>query len=476
MNHLVNGQWVPSKEEIDILPDGTAAATNGQHQAYFPGDIYQGAITVVTASGQILQSRPSILVYTDGNGIEVIGELKGSTGELAASNQVIYPDAFDGIKADIRYTYTKGGFEQDIILRQQPPSPESLGLDPATTRIEVMTEFFGAPEPELGDGIVDMANKMQDTDIKLGGMRMILGKAFSTIDAKQRIVEGTTVFKDWLVVQGRTFLVEKLPYNSIAQQLQSLPPNAGVTKPATPVKLARAKTPSNFSLPPFRPVKSSTSSVTLAKSDYNQNPGMVLDYVTLGSVVGNITFQADTTYLMTGSSYFEIDGTATFEGGVVIKFASSTAGFILQNASISFQTSPYRPLILTASDDNTVGETISGSTGNPSGYYGNGITIYGNPTVLHDIKMSYLGTGLIDWAGGEINNVQAINCSTPITHGFVDITIKNGLFYNIGGTAVLCQGSSTAVSGSQLTIDNVATFADSTTASLTLTFFLEHAA
>src|ERR1700733_7931796 len=27
LNHQVNGQWVESKEEIDVLPDGTAAAT-----------------------------------------------------------------------------------------------------------------------------------------------------------------------------------------------------------------------------------------------------------------------------------------------------------------------------------------------------------------------------------------------------------------------------------------------------------------
>src|SRR4029077_11591735 len=33
MHHLKNGQWTESKEQIDILPQGDAAATNGQHQA-----------------------------------------------------------------------------------------------------------------------------------------------------------------------------------------------------------------------------------------------------------------------------------------------------------------------------------------------------------------------------------------------------------------------------------------------------------
>ena len=62
LNHLVNGQWVASSEQIDILPNGTAAATNGQHQAYFPGDIYEGQIELVTPDGQQLQSRPLALV------------------------------------------------------------------------------------------------------------------------------------------------------------------------------------------------------------------------------------------------------------------------------------------------------------------------------------------------------------------------------------------------------------------------------
>jgi len=470
LNHLVNGEWVPSTENIEMLPDGSAAATNGQHQAYFPGDIYESAITVVTPGGQILQSRPFILVYTDGTGSEIIGELKSSPGEFAASNQVVYPDAFEGIKADIRYTYTKSGFEQDIILRQRPPAPESLGLDPAKTRIEVLTEFFDPPAPEQKAGVIDRANKIQDTNIKLGDMVMIPGRAFATRAANQKVAEGALVFKDWLTVQDRTFLVEKLPYASIALQLETLPLQASLSLPSRPVKLASGKLPGNLILPPSRPVKASTGQVLLAKVDYNRTPGVVLDYVLLGSTVGNFTFQADTTYLMSGS-FFQINGLATFEGGTVIKFASTSSGFQLSYGGISCLSGPYRPIILTAIDDNTVGETISGSTGNPSGYYGNGINIYGNGAiVLHDIRMSYLNAGINVFPGsfGQIDNFQAINCNNPFTHSFASLTLNNGLFYNIGNIAVLSYGSATSVSGTQLTIDTCTTFADSTTPSLTL--------
>ena len=103
----MNGQWVESREEIDILPNGTAAATNGQHQAYFPGDIYQGQIELVTPDGQQLFSRPMGLSYFDGTNSVLIAELTNSIGVLSGSNQVIYPNAFTGFAADLRYTYTK---------------------------------------------------------------------------------------------------------------------------------------------------------------------------------------------------------------------------------------------------------------------------------------------------------------------------------------------------------------------------------
>src|ERR1700761_894392 len=66
LNHLVNNQWVASQETITLQPDGTAAAVDGPHQAYFPADIDRGALKVVTAEGQVMRSRPVLLCYVDG--------------------------------------------------------------------------------------------------------------------------------------------------------------------------------------------------------------------------------------------------------------------------------------------------------------------------------------------------------------------------------------------------------------------------
>ena len=70
-----SGQLVPAKEEIDILPNGTAQAVQGRHQAYFPGDIYSGVITVVTPDGVTMTSRPLGLSYFDGTNSVLIAQL-----------------------------------------------------------------------------------------------------------------------------------------------------------------------------------------------------------------------------------------------------------------------------------------------------------------------------------------------------------------------------------------------------------------
>jgi hypothetical protein len=40
-----------------------------------------------------------------------------------APNQVVYPRAFGPLVADVRYTYTLAGLEQDLLLREQLKTP-----------------------------------------------------------------------------------------------------------------------------------------------------------------------------------------------------------------------------------------------------------------------------------------------------------------------------------------------------------------
>lgn len=59
MNYTnASGQWTESEEQITIQPTGGAAATQGRHKVYFPADIYNGVLEVVTPDGRHLQNRP----------------------------------------------------------------------------------------------------------------------------------------------------------------------------------------------------------------------------------------------------------------------------------------------------------------------------------------------------------------------------------------------------------------------------------
>lgn len=59
LNHLVNGQYVPSSDQVLLSPDASSAmATNAQHSVFFPGNIYSGFIKLVTPDGEVVQSRP----------------------------------------------------------------------------------------------------------------------------------------------------------------------------------------------------------------------------------------------------------------------------------------------------------------------------------------------------------------------------------------------------------------------------------
>ena len=204
LNFMQNGQYVPSQEEIDLLPQGGAAATKGQHQVYFPNDIYEGVIELVTPDGKQLQSRPLGISYDDGNGTVMIAALTNSVGMLVAPNQVIYPNAFYGLNADLRYTYTKAGFEQDVILHEQPPAPEAAGLNPATTRLQVLTEFFNPPQPNVTPMSLpaQAGIELQDESLDFGVMKMMQGRAFLFgADAKDM---GIWVGKNWLLSGWKT--------------------------------------------------------------------------------------------------------------------------------------------------------------------------------------------------------------------------------------------------------------------------------
>ncbi len=434
LHYLKNGQWLDSKEEIDILPNGTAAATYGQHQAFFPGNIAQGVIELVTPDGKHLKSRPLGLSYDDGSNTVLIAELKDSVGQLTGSNQVIYPDAFTDFKADLRYTYTKAGFEQDIVLREQPPAPEAYGLNPATARLQVLTEFFDAPEPVITRQTANRQNSLDDMMLDFGTMRMMRGKAFSVGDPAQTSARsrGISVAKSWQHLSGRTFLVEELPVQEIGPQLERLPVPAHAGAAMNPPNAAPHKASATRRLPPARLVQVDTNAVQLAKADLQNMPGLVLDYQEIDFDQPDFTFQSGVTYYV--PSQINLFGTTTFEGGSVIKFDEQNGGFQVFS-SINNQSDPAHPTVLTSMNDDSVGDIIAPhSNGQPGQCMTDPMDVYTNYIELKNFRFNRAEVAFFNYMDASTNifwNCEFSNCGEIIDLTYGKVVLRNVLNFGV---------------------------------------------
>ena len=233
------GEWLESKEEIEIF-QGAAVARQGQHQVIFAANLNSpGAIDMLSPDGKRFRSHVLGLAYTDhASGQSVmIASLKDCTGAVAPPNQVIYQDAFEGVLADVRYTYTMAGFEQDIILLTPPPPPEEYAMSSDSVRIEVWTEFIAIPEGTATPVVLqrenDPAARQQraepdliDQRLDFGVMKMEQGQAFPLGETDPFSGDTVPTGKSLERIDGRVFLIEKVDYRDVRAHLEQLPQRA----------------------------------------------------------------------------------------------------------------------------------------------------------------------------------------------------------------------------------------------------------
>jgi len=457
MHHLKDGAWVESTDEVSIASGG-AAATNTAHQTFFAANINtRGSIQLTMPDGQTLSSHVICLSYfepsTGSNAL--IAELQDSVGQIIPPNQVIYTNALAGdCSADIVYQHTKAGLEQNIVLRSQPPSPAEYGFQGATM-LQVWTEFVAAPAPKVlptnAGSAPDQSGNSQnpepvstDQQLDFGAMKIGPGEAF-LIDNTPKATSRVRVLKQWVQVNNRTFLVEQIPLDSVASQLQQLPPSAAVTNNPAGDGTKRGHASATRRLPVPHFAQATTNSMQLAKFDANSNKGFLLDYNMTSAT--NFTFQGDTTYYVSGSIF--LAGTNVFEGGCVIKYATNAAIEIWPTASTPtaiFLGTAYHPIICTAKDDDTVGDIISGSSGIVTGYYANPAFVFaGLPQVslLAYVRISYAQQGIqLSGAFADISHGQFLSCSNALLLAGATTHVRNTLFAR-NLTNIMCGGSVT---------------------------------
>lgn len=429
---LSNGQWTDATPAIQITSTG-AQATNVQHPVVFSGNINSsGAISMGTPDGLRLKSNVLGISYWDassGNSV-FIGEIRDTTGQvLPTGNQAIYPDAFDGgFRVDLLYVNSLADFEQLVIFREQPPSPSTFGIDPTNAYLQVITEFIDPPTPQI---VASSASADADEYLNFGIMQMGPGEAFALGSETNRI----PVTKHWVVLDGRTCLIEQIKFRDAEAELQNLPmPSPRTASLRTrPGSLIGRVTP--HPVLPRRPkVRQTTPALALAKSA-SLGTGFAADY-TIVTTQTNRVFQSDTTYFVTGN--ITLMGSNVFEGGTVIKFATNTSLAITPSyttPTVSFLGSAYRPIVLTAKDDDSVGDYISGSTSSPTGYYASvALNIAGiNPQIpaLNYTRIAFARQAVsLGAVSVNVSDSQFVNCQEAMGPGGATVTLRNVLFAN----------------------------------------------
>ena len=211
------GNWQRTREEFLELPGAFVAANGGTKVIVARNLYFSGSLDVLTVKGTRLHGHILGIGYfspVDGRSV-LLGATKPCQGQLTASNQVLFADAFRNLSASVRYTYRKSGVSQDVILNAAVPSPESLGLSPDSV-LEIMTEWLpDTAKPFVGQGVVhrekDAAKRARmiepdlvDHEITFDDARMAHGFGFDS-DAKPG-AERVDVYKRFATISGRRIM------------------------------------------------------------------------------------------------------------------------------------------------------------------------------------------------------------------------------------------------------------------------------
>ena len=422
MNFWNGLQWVPSNPTFVPVANGFLAGQL-QDPVQLAGDLYTtNAVTVRTPEGIVLGSSPvAVALYDAASGnFAVIATITNCQATLVESNQVLYPDAFSGnVCASVVYTISQGTFHQDVVFTG-PLDPADYGFPRDTTRIQIITEFYGAPDPDELDrplyveADAKVRARMVSPDLidqQLGFGRFVLttGKAYVTSSQDTPNGLETLVAKEYKTVGDGTYLFESIPYNSIAAALSNLPP----CHPSFgSMKFKSTKGYANIPHPGNKP----HANPMMARASHAPVHGVVVDYVAnIGGTMSGVTiFQGDTTFLV--SSAVSCNGPTTVEGGSVFKYKPGVS--ITLNSTLTCKTGQYRPAIFTAVDDDAVGDSMTNVVN--SGYTGTiSSSGYANPALYTQNAMNFSGFriryaqeairvfGSSTWS---VSHAQFVNC------------------------------------------------------------------
>jgi len=393
MNYWTNNSaqaqsgWAESQDLIEITPTGVQAV-HGQMKAVISGDVTShGAITLTTASGQVFQSRPLGLYYADplSGKVAQVALVQPGPGLLYAPNIVVFTNAFSGLNADLMLVWARNGFEQNVLLKQSPPPPETFGLSSASCRLQMWTAMDQCPEPIedrpalLPSGLWDHILIFPDcwfpvgSAYEFGKAPLSNGGAAATVRPLSPSDKNAfPTAKSLVSIADQKVLVEEINYSDLLSAFKglghaSLPPG----NPNAVEFAARGQ------LLPQPPASRQDRPILLAAGPY-QARGIMLDYIQLSGSTNSCTFTSGTTYYIP-VSYYQGPGAATFQNNACLKFASNA--WLIAYGAVSFPSSG-APVVFTSKDDNAYGNSITNSTANPNYAASQALWLYFNAQMV----------------------------------------------------------------------------------------------
>jgi hypothetical protein len=447
-----NGQWQPTREEFRLTRDGFAVAEFGPHMLIVGNNINApDAIDFLSSDGKRFRSAPLAVAYFDpltGRNV-ILATIRDTAGELTGPNVVTFRSAFEGLDASIRITYRRAGMSSDLILHEVPPDPALFGLSPQS-HLELYTEFVESPAPGISERVLreekdpDRRKALKqpgfmDQILDYGEYKIGTGAAFE-INAEPNASK-IPVGKRLEVIEGRTILIEAVEHDEAKKLLAGLPVRDDllrVGRQPIMAAAARATAVESRTFPQRAVAHLPQKAIERAAIEYNPKNAFVLDYSLLTGAT-NFTFKCDTTYYV--SSEVLLYGTTVLEHAVVKATNWTTYNRIQLKGPIQCLTGPYRPIVFTSMHDNSVGEILPWSTGNPITNY------YGNPTLevdyytsgqlakLEHIRISYAAGGISFFGGTSSGNghvlshAQFMHTQVPIYVYYNDISARNILVY-----------------------------------------------
>ncbi len=455
MNVWREGRWVLAHETLELLPDSSGAFGRGAaHSVVLPADLCNYPMEVTTPDGVKLKTRPLAIGYSDGTNSVILAELKDCTGELLdTGNSIIWRDAFDELQADIVATYSRGGFECDLLFRDTPPDPARWGFGP-DVKLQLLSELYETGEPAQETAIMTATNRpaplleaelpqKQTADFTYyfgGTMRMGAGRAFGlTPQAKGE--RSFRVSKRIIHAEGRMILIEELRASDVAKEMKTH--QASVTVPGKRTQVARAdrNRVSGQAMPGMKvAVRNASQPVLLTKATSQERSGFLLDYYLRNSAT-NVTLSAGETYLVEGP--YHVDGFFAIESGAVIKFTNTAQAKITFSGPLACRTTRYAPALLTSMHDNSSGITVDGSTGTPQRALGTWLEDASDAqNTFQNLRFAYAGVGasVLSGLGNEWWHCQFVNCGIAVQSSASVANFFNTLFTDCG-TVVSATGS-----------------------------------